>query len=202
MRISELSRDSGVPLPTVKFYLREGLLPPGRRTAATQAEYGPEHLARLRLIRALVETAGLSLGTVRAVLEAMASPDLTHAVGAAHAALSPAGERDATPALDAVRRLGWEVDPGTPALRELAGAMAGIEAAGITLEDDHFRRYAAAAEQVARTDVSGVPTGSTEEAVSYVVLGTVLFEPLLLALRKLAHQSLSRAAWAEPPDPM
>ena len=197
MRISELSRQSGVPLPTVKYYLREGLLPAGRRTAATQADYGPEHVARLRLVRALTETAGLSLGTVRAVLQAMGSPDLQDAIGAAHSALSPHSDRDVSAAAAAVERLGWDVDPATPALRELAGAMGAIEAAGLALDADHLATYAAAAERVARTDVAGIPASSTQDAVAYVVLGTVLFEPLLLALRKLAHQSLARAAWAD-----
>lgn len=29
MRIGELSRRTGVPVPTIKYYVREGLLPPG-----------------------------------------------------------------------------------------------------------------------------------------------------------------------------
>ncbi|HET7822095.1 MAG TPA: MerR family transcriptional regulator, partial [Ornithinibacter sp.] len=49
MRISELSQASGVPLPTVKYYLREGLLMPGEATSRTRAEYGPAHVERVRL---------------------------------------------------------------------------------------------------------------------------------------------------------
>ncbi|WP_346281659.1 MerR family DNA-binding transcriptional regulator, partial [Pseudonocardia sp.] len=33
MRMAELSARTGVPIPTIKFYLREGLLPPGERTS-------------------------------------------------------------------------------------------------------------------------------------------------------------------------
>ncbi len=54
MRISELSRTTGVPIATIKFYLREHLLPEGTRTSATQAQYGEEHVSRLRLVRALI----------------------------------------------------------------------------------------------------------------------------------------------------
>ena len=39
MRISELSTRSGVPVPTIKYYLREGLVPEGARSSPTQAEY-------------------------------------------------------------------------------------------------------------------------------------------------------------------
>jgi DNA-binding transcriptional MerR regulator len=68
MKISELSRRSGIPLPTIKFYIREGLLPAGERTAMTQAIYGEEHLERLSLIRALKDDAGLSLATITNML--------------------------------------------------------------------------------------------------------------------------------------
>ncbi|MBR7833828.1 MerR family transcriptional regulator, partial [Actinospica durhamensis] len=76
MRIGELSAASGVPLPTVKYYLREGLLPAGERTARNQADYGPEHLARLRLIRSLVEVGRLSVTDTRRVLAAADDPQL------------------------------------------------------------------------------------------------------------------------------
>ena len=56
MKMSQLCETSGVSVPSIKFYLREGLLPAGERTSATQAEYGPEHVERLRLIRALTSS--------------------------------------------------------------------------------------------------------------------------------------------------
>ncbi|MYU47619.1 MerR family transcriptional regulator, partial [Streptomyces sp. SID7803] len=52
MRLSELSERSGIATATIKYYLREGLLPPGERLSATQAEYDESHLRRLRLVRA------------------------------------------------------------------------------------------------------------------------------------------------------
>ena len=39
MRIGELSRLSGVPVATIKYYLREGLLPPGVHSHPNQANY-------------------------------------------------------------------------------------------------------------------------------------------------------------------
>ncbi|MFD7659160.1 MerR family transcriptional regulator, partial [Actinosynnema sp. NPDC059797] len=79
MRIGELSRRSGVSVPTIKFYLREGLLAPGSGTARNQASYGEAHERRLRLVRALVEVGGLSLTAVREVLAA-SDGDLVPAV--------------------------------------------------------------------------------------------------------------------------
>jgi DNA-binding transcriptional MerR regulator len=68
MRMAELSAESGVPVATVKYYLREGLLPAGRRIGPNQAQYSRGHLKRLRLVCALREIGGLSLAEVAEVL--------------------------------------------------------------------------------------------------------------------------------------
>lgn len=69
----------GVPVRTIRYYIAEGLLPgPGSRGKG--ATYTADHLARLRLVRLLVErrvplaeireqTASLSSAEVRALLE-------------------------------------------------------------------------------------------------------------------------------------
>src|SRR4029450_10954785 len=74
MRISELSQASGVPVATIKYYLREGLLHEGQLTSATQAQYDQSHLARLRLVRALLGAGGLSVAAARDVLDRLAQP--------------------------------------------------------------------------------------------------------------------------------
>ena len=38
MKISELSSRTGVSIPSLKFYLREGLLPQGQLSAPNQAD--------------------------------------------------------------------------------------------------------------------------------------------------------------------
>lgn len=74
MRISELARHGGVSVPTVKYYLRTGLLSPGVRTARNQAVYGDAHLRRLRLVRTLREIGGLSIKAARELLAATDQP--------------------------------------------------------------------------------------------------------------------------------
>ena len=39
MRIAELSQKTGVPVPTIKYYLREGLLPEPVKTSRNMAYY-------------------------------------------------------------------------------------------------------------------------------------------------------------------
>jgi DNA-binding transcriptional MerR regulator len=196
MQMSQLSQASGVPVATVKYYLREGLLPPGEATSATRATYDERHLRRLRLIRALVEVGHLRLDTVRAVLAAVEdeTADLHHVIGAAHTALAPSGTASA-PARDAVdrllRRRRWRVPDDSTNRRALALAFQGLERAGVTLDDAVLDVYADAAAAIARTDVDSVPTDTAEHAVEHVVVGTVLLEPVLLALRRLAQEHLS-----------
>lgn len=44
MKVSELARATGVPIPTIKYYLREGMLAPGRRTSVNRAWYDHGHV--------------------------------------------------------------------------------------------------------------------------------------------------------------
>jgi len=74
MRMKELSEASGVPVATIKFYLRERLLPAGERTQPNQSQYTDAHLGRIRLIRALIEVGGLSVAGARGVIAVLDLP--------------------------------------------------------------------------------------------------------------------------------
>ena len=196
MRISQLATESGVPVATIKFYLREGLLHDGELTSATQASYDDSHVLRLRLIRALVGGAGLSIADARELLGGVDTPPQSghDLLGIAHHALARPVDRSADIAevdglLDG---WGWVSDGcddvGKAAVAE---ALEGVRSAGFAFPDGMLDTYARAMHEVAEAEIAGVPTDSTESAVRYVVLGTVLVEPLLLALRRLAQQSAS-----------
>lgn len=205
MRVSELVRRTDVSTATVKYYLREGLLPPGRPTSATQSEYDESHVARLKLIRALVEVGGLSLAAVRSVLAALdAGPSgIAEAVGAAHSALGPVATRPARPvdesrAYALVSGLGWRVDPQAAALHQLDAALAALDEVGMVPAPERLHTYADAALAVATADVADIPAEWGTDAVPFVVLGTVLYEPVLLALRRLAQTHVSAAVQDGP----
>lgn len=193
MRLSELAAASGTSIATIKFYLREGLLPPGRAVSSRQAEYDESHVARLRLVRALVDVGGLSLAAVGDVLAAMAGPDAVDAaVGVAHGALppKPAVEPPHERARAVIARLGWTVDEQSSAMGQLEAALAAAEEVGLSLEESRLLAYGAAAMAIAQYDVDHIPAelaGDAAATVTSVVLGTVLYEPLLLALRRLAQ---------------
>jgi DNA-binding transcriptional MerR regulator len=84
-----LSRASGIPVATIKFYLRERLLPAGERTGPNQSRYREEHLRRLRFIRGLLKVGGLSVATARGVIDAVDSePPLVPTFGVGQRAVS------------------------------------------------------------------------------------------------------------------
>jgi DNA-binding transcriptional MerR regulator len=188
-----------VSVATIKYYLREGLLPAGARRTRKLAEYTDRHLHRLRLIRVLREVGGLSIDTIRDVVLAIDDPDLPlHSVlGVAHRALSPAPPGDeGRPELDDVGdlldHLGWEVSPEAPARRELARALAGLRALRRDVDATTFLPYAEAAEALAADEVASLSAGGPRDLiVEQVVVGSVVYGTALAALRRLAqeHQS-------------
>ncbi|MEX5271945.1 MerR family transcriptional regulator [Kocuria sabuli] len=196
MRISSLAERSGVPLATVKYYLREGLLPPGRATSATQAQYDEDHLHRLALIRALTDVVGLSVARTRTVLDLIdSSPDdLFATLGQAVAALPPYVEEceEGQPrARAAIEALGWVYDPHYPAVAQLERALAAAESVGMPIEEQRLLGYGEHVRAIAQIDIAGVPRDDPGAAVEHAVLGTAIVEPVLAALRRLAHQDVS-----------
>jgi len=67
IRIDELARRSGLTVDTIRFYQREGLLPPAARAGRAKV-YGQDHLERLAQIRDL-QARRFSLAAIRALLE-------------------------------------------------------------------------------------------------------------------------------------
>src|SRR5580765_2218052 len=69
LRIGELAEASGVPVPTIKHYLREGLLPEPVKTSRNMAYYPPEFVDRIKLIKQLQEERFMPLKAIKSVLE-------------------------------------------------------------------------------------------------------------------------------------
>jgi DNA-binding transcriptional MerR regulator len=69
LRMRELAEASGVPAPTIKHYLREGLLPEPVKTSRNMAYYPPEFVDRIKLIKQLQEERYLPLKAIKDVLD-------------------------------------------------------------------------------------------------------------------------------------
>ncbi|MFF1778761.1 MerR family transcriptional regulator [Streptomyces virginiae] len=211
MRIGELSRRTGVPVPTIKYYVREGLLPPGELSSPNQASYDDGHERRLRLIRALLEVGGLSVAAIGDVLVAIDDKEqpVHKLLGAAAQRLVPeygdGGSHDdaeAVLARERVARLiearGWHIQPGNKAADALAAALASLARVGHGSFAELLDDYADAAERVARVDLEYTARRADREGlVEAVVVGTVVGDAVFAALRRMAQVDASSRLFAE-----
>ncbi|MEU3415513.1 MULTISPECIES: MerR family transcriptional regulator [unclassified Streptomyces] len=207
MRLAELSRRSGVSTATIKYYLREGLLPPGRQVNTTTAEYDEEHLRRLRLVRAMIQVGRLPVATVREVLGHVDDDSLGRSIrlGAALWALPQvpepdeedeyvqAAHREVAALLD---RLGWLnaklLATISPAYRSLVVGVAAFRRLGYDWGAERLAPYAELMHRTAVLDLDNLETQPTEaERIEFAVLGAIVNEPLLRALHRLAQEEES-----------
>jgi DNA-binding transcriptional MerR regulator len=207
MRLAELSRRSGVPTATIKYYLREGLLAPGRQVNTTTAEYDEEHLRRLRLVRAMIQVGGVPVATVREVLQHVDDDSLgrTIRLGAALWALPQVPEPDeddeyvraAHREVGALlRTLGWTnaeaLTTISPAYRSLVIGVAALRRLGYDWGAELLAPYARLMHRAAVLDLDFVETHPSEaEKAETAVLGAILNEPVLQALHRLAQEEES-----------
>lgn len=198
MKISELAQSAGVPLSAVKYYQREGLVPEGVRSAANQVAYSQTHVQRVRLIRALIETGGLSISATREVIRAIDTPGmpLAETFRVAQHAMSTPRTVESTPSAITRERVasvaqqqGWCITDDNPGLDAAARALDGLHAIGFDAPDEYLGAYAAAAASVADADLNALTTlSSPDEVAELMVVGTALGDPLFAGLRRLAHQ--------------
>ncbi|MEW2047215.1 MerR family transcriptional regulator [Streptomyces sp. NPDC005476] len=207
MRLSELSERSGVSTATIKYYLREGLVPPGRQINATTAEYDEEHLRRLRLVRAMIQVGKLPVATVREILGHVDDDSLgrTMRLGAALWALPQVPEPDAEDeyvraarqeADELLRTLGWSnarlLTSLSPAYRSLVVAVAAMRRLGYDWNAELLVSYARLMHRAAVLDLDFVESRESEaERIEAAVLGAILVDPMLQALHRLAQEEES-----------
>ncbi|WP_434447966.1 MerR family transcriptional regulator [Lentzea sp. E54] len=203
MRVGELSKRSGVPVATIKYYLREGLLPAGVLTSPNQAHYDDEHLRRLRLVRALVDVGGLSIASVREVLAAIDTRDesLHNKLGAVQEAISQPGAAELDPlAIEDVRafleRQGEEecVDvTESNVIHMLASALSAARSVGHDDFRDLLDSYLEGLKIIAEADLEYIARQSSrDDVIEAMVVGTLIGDTVLKAVRRLAHAQVSR----------
>jgi len=219
--MAELSERSGVPVATIKYYLRERMLPVGEYTSPNQAVYDERHVDRLKLVRALLEVGGLSVSAVVAVLAAVDDEEmpLTWAFGVAQHALpnpiDPTAPRRARlhelapgevvdidplhPELAAVfAARGWAVSADNPGIAMAARVLDTYESLGLSHLKSTLAPYAEAAERVAEADLGAVGLRDDRaERVESVVVGTVLGDALFAGLRRIAQEHISQQVFPD-----
>ncbi|MFD3593485.1 MerR family transcriptional regulator [Nocardia sp. NPDC058640] len=198
-----MSERSGIAVATIKYYLREGLLPPGERTSPNQASYGEEHLRRLRLVRAMIEVGGIPIATVGEVIAAIDSPEMSlfNVLGVAQDSLATAvpATRDAewdrayAAVCAEMDRRGWDINPSPQAIDTLTGVIVRFAQLGYdTWADDALPSYFDGARRVAEADVpAALSAGDRDDIIDAVVVHTVLGDTALAAIRRIAQAQVS-----------
>lgn len=211
MRIGALSQASGVSVPTIKFYVRERLLPPGQPTASpNQVEYDGAHLRRLILLRALIEVGGLSLATTRDAVRRLEFRTATSrevllsllATGEPPKADPTGDPAERAGAQKTVGRLlrdrGWQDAAASAPAADLVRAVTALRRLGHEASDTRLALYADAAEKLTRRELTAEairPEGvsAAESAlVEAVVLGAVFTSMRQLAHLRSSDEPLSR----------
>lgn|GEM_PF-15026 len=212
MRMAELSQQSGVPIATIKYYLREGLLPQGLPVTATRSEYGDAHLRRLGLIRALVEVGEVPVAGIGAILSDVDDRSVPPHVmlGTVQYALSqqPAAvpqqdqDREVAEAEVAglIQDMGWEITPDAPARDLLAAALAALRRTESAPAGPPLLVYAKTMAELAGAEVASVVQENRSELAESAIVGMVLYERVLVAIHRLAQEDASAQVFASADD--
>jgi DNA-binding transcriptional MerR regulator len=206
VRISELADATGMSVATIKYYLREGLLPAAEKRAERLAEYDDRHVRRLHLIKLLREVGDIPIEGLKRLVEVSERTDVpVHGLFAAAAdALAatppPAGRlRPKTRALadQLISSAGWtNVRPDSPDRENLAATLELIASYDTHPRDPaELEPYVRVADQIARYELGHLDDAKDRVGLlEEMVVGQVVYGQVLATLRRLAeeHHSLQR----------
>jgi DNA-binding transcriptional MerR regulator len=188
LRMRELAAASGVPAPTIKHYLREGLLPEPVKTSRNMAYYPPEFVDRIKLIKRLQEERFLPLKAIKTVLDE--DPDRAEAMLALGDQIldrALAGERSRTSATEVRKRY------GVP--KEVLDRLAELE-----VLTPNSRGYSPSDVKIIEA-ISRFRAGGYDEQIGFTVYDTLRYKT---ALEELARQEvdvvMERLAGEVPPE--
>lgn len=220
MLLAELAEASGTSTASIKFYRREGLLPPGDRVTATRQEYGSRHMERLQLIQVLRELVDAPIARIGRLAAILDDPDqgLLPALAEAQRITLGVGDEEDPCASDGTRapehpsiaamleHLGWPDVPSAPR-QALDSLLHSLDAWGAPSGAEVLIGYAEPMQRIARADMAwmrrlpgdapaspGADNGSgpsDDVLVMRAVAGTVAYDRLVQLLRALGHTSLS-----------
>jgi DNA-binding transcriptional MerR regulator len=197
--VSELAERADVPVATVKYYLRESLLPPGDVVGPRRAEYDESHVQRLRILRLLREIGGVPVSSLRVVMDALDDDNLpihdvmTLTADVISAGPEPGAQDASSLAIvdEVIETIGWDGlrTESVDRLR-LAALVAALNGPGpLVASVDVLRYYAGVADQLARTEVRHIDyTRDRAELLEEMITGSVLFGQIFGLLRQMGQE--------------
>jgi DNA-binding transcriptional MerR regulator len=188
LRMGELAEASGVPAPTIKHYLREGLLPEPVKTSRNMAYYPPEFVDRIRLIKRLQEERFMPLKAIKSVLDE--GSDRAEAMLALEDRIldrALAGERARTSATEVRKRYGLP--------KEVLDRLAELE-----VLTPNSRGYSPSDVTIIEA-ISRFRAGGYDEQIGFTVYDTLRYKT---AIEELVRQEvdivMNRLAGEVPPE--
>ena len=182
-------------------------MPEGTRLSGNQTAYADEHVQRVRLVRALLETGGLSIERAKAVVSTIDAPQdsLAMTFEVAQQSLAGTGSSTTPPSSASVARVEalaaaqrWKSLGTNPGTDVAARVLDGLAAIGFDPSDEYLAAYASAAATIARADLAALTTRTRPDLVAeLMVVGTVLGNSLVAGLRRLAQESVTSEFFPE-----
>lgn len=221
VKMSVFADRAGVPIPTIKHYLREGLLPEPVRTSKNMAYYDPALIPRVRAIKRLQAEMFLPLRMIRQVLDRLEDNEIPASV-ALEATVARVVMEQATKdslsreqavagglceaELETLEHLGL-VDAESTTYRDddaaLLRLLAQARRAGITeamLSVDALERYLGALSAFVRAEVAffqaGLADAASDDVHKLAEMATTMSERLVVLVRR---KLLLPALRASPP---
>lgn len=188
LRMGELAEASGVPAPTIKHYLREGLLPEPVKTSRNMAYYPPSSVERIKLIKRLQQERFMPLKAIRKLLEE--DPERAGALLELEDRIldrALAGERARTSAAEVRERY------GVP--REVLDRLAELE-----VLTPNSRGYSPSDVTIIEA-ISRFRAGGYDEQIGFTVYDTLRYKTALEALvQQEVEMVMGRLAGEVPPE--
>jgi DNA-binding transcriptional MerR regulator len=215
LTVSELAERARTSIPSIKFYVREGILRPGDLSANHRAFYDDTHVRRLRLIHVLRQVGGLGMPSIRDVcklLDAKGSRRIDTIIAHVIDSLGRRGGRRSVPTEPEAARAHREVlrlleareirvRREASAVADLANALVGLRhVIGPNVSADDFVPYLDAMCALAKQDFESNRHLVTDPASAGVAatFATVLWEPVLILLRRIAHEHVATETFRAP----
>jgi len=126
LKMRDLERATGVGRESIRFYIREGLLPEPERPGRNVAWYDESFVARIRLIKELQQKRYLPLHVIKAIVggDTPPGPDEVETLGALEGKLQPAGDVELAGRRERVSALSARTALPVREIRELAAVEA------------------------------------------------------------------------------
>lgn len=206
MKIAELEELTGVPIGTLKYYIREGLLPKGELSFSNQAQYNQFHIDRVKHIKLLQDIGGLSISKIKEIIKHLDSevPDRQSAFQQLMLKLrNHKYSEDNIPdniqnELDKIKKIlddnSWNYYPNDPVLLDIAVYVTKIKELWKfedkeVISDSFIIGYLKYFRDIAKYEMPEEYIKDTESwNFGMTIISTLLIDPLFPLLRRLAIQ--------------